>query len=170
VLISEHTVALLKDGYPLDPIGEVPIRGKHEPVQIFKLASNEIALFNDSLERCTARHDFLDRFYQRFSASSQEVAEKFRNTDFNTQKKLLKTSLYMIMLAAMGKPEAQEHLERIAQVHSRNGRGIRPELYDLWLNSLIGTVRDFDPGLNADTECAWRSMMASGIAFMKSRY
>jgi adenylate cyclase len=39
VLVSEHTVALLKDSYPLDPIGGVPIRGKHEPVQIFKLAS-----------------------------------------------------------------------------------------------------------------------------------
>ena len=32
-------MALLKDSYPLDAIGEVPIRGKHETVQIFKLAS-----------------------------------------------------------------------------------------------------------------------------------
>ena len=38
VLVSEHTVGLLKDSYPLDPIGEVEIRGKNKPVQIFKLA------------------------------------------------------------------------------------------------------------------------------------
>jgi hypothetical protein len=31
-------VALLKDSHPLEPIGEVEIRGKHKPVQIFKLA------------------------------------------------------------------------------------------------------------------------------------
>ena len=74
----------------------------------------DIALFNDSLERCTARHDFLDRFYQTFVASSKEVAEKFKHTDFERQKMVLKASLYTMMLAAMGKPEAEAHLERIA--------------------------------------------------------
>lgn len=41
---------------------------------------NEIPLFNDSLERCTAGQDFLDRFYETFLAPSTEVAEKFKNT------------------------------------------------------------------------------------------
>jgi hemoglobin-like flavoprotein len=131
---------------------------------------NEIALFNDSLERCTARHDFLDRFYETFLASSKEVAEKFKHTDFKTQKMLLKASLYIMMLAAMGKPEAHTHLERIAEVHDRNHYDIRPQLYDLWLDCLVRTVKDFDPEFNADTERAWRNMMTPGIAFMTSRY
>ena len=38
VLVSGSTVSLLTDTYPLEPIGEVPIRGKNEPVEIFKLA------------------------------------------------------------------------------------------------------------------------------------
>ena len=38
VLISGTTVSLLADTYPLEPIGQVAIRGKHEPVQLFKLA------------------------------------------------------------------------------------------------------------------------------------
>jgi hemoglobin-like flavoprotein len=134
------------------------------------MTEDEIALFNDSLERCTARHDFLDRFYETFLASSKEVAEKFRNTDFKTQKILLKSSLYIMMLAAMGKPEAQTRLERIAEVHDRNHHDIRPELYDLWLDCLVRTVRDFDPAFNTNTEHAWRAMMTSGIALMKSRY
>ena len=38
VLVSGTTVALLKDSYPLEPIGEVTIRGKSTPVRIFRLA------------------------------------------------------------------------------------------------------------------------------------
>ncbi len=38
VLVSGSTVSLLTDTYPLDSIGEVAIRGKHEPVELFKLA------------------------------------------------------------------------------------------------------------------------------------
>ena len=38
VLVSGSTVSLLADTYPLESIGEVAIRGKHEPVELFKLA------------------------------------------------------------------------------------------------------------------------------------
>ncbi len=38
VLVSGSTVSLLADTYPLEPIGEVAIRGNHEPVELFKLA------------------------------------------------------------------------------------------------------------------------------------
>ena len=38
VLVSGTTVALLNDSHPLESIGKVEIRGKHEPVQLFKLA------------------------------------------------------------------------------------------------------------------------------------
>lgn len=38
VLISDTTVSLLTGTYPIEPIGEVAIRGKHEPVRLFKLA------------------------------------------------------------------------------------------------------------------------------------
>lgn len=130
----------------------------------------ELELFNDSLERCSANPDFLDHFYRTFIGSSPEVAEKFKHTDFKRQKILLKTSLYMMMLAAMGKSEADVHLARIAEVHSRKGHDIRPGLYDLWLDCLVQTVEQFDPAFRANTARAWRNMMTPGIEFMKSRY
>jgi class 3 adenylate cyclase len=37
VLVSGTTVSLLNDTYPLEPIGGVTVRGKHKPVQVFKL-------------------------------------------------------------------------------------------------------------------------------------
>jgi hemoglobin-like flavoprotein len=130
---------------------------------------HEIALFNDSLERCAGRR-FLDRFYQLFVSSSAEVAAKFANTDFNVQNRAVKVSFYMIVSSIEQKPEGNVHLERIAARHSRKGLDIRPALYDQWLDCLIQAVREHDPMFDAETETAWRRVMKRGIDVMKSRY
>ncbi|HEY6367914.1 MAG TPA: globin domain-containing protein [Candidatus Binatia bacterium] len=134
------------------------------------MTNHDIELFNDSLQRCTSRPGFLERFYEIFTASSEKVAEKFKRTDFQKQAILLKASLYLMLLAAWKKPEGHAHLERIAQLHGRNGLDIAPELYDLWLNCLLRTVKEYDSRFNTRTKRAWYNMMQSGIKFMKSRY
>jgi hemoglobin-like flavoprotein len=134
------------------------------------MTEQDIALFNDSLERCTARPGFLDRFYNLFLASSPEVAEKFSRTDFRRQKRVLKASLYMMMFAAEGKAEGHVHLQRIAKLHSRTDLDIRPHLYELWLDCLLQAVRAYDRRFTPETERVWRRMMESGIEFMKSQY
>src|ERR1700730_10193504 len=78
----------------------------------------DVELFNDSIERCSCRSDFLNRFYTLFLASSDTVAKKFEHTDLRKQARVLKTSLY-IMMSASGGPERTVHLERIAKLHSR---------------------------------------------------
>jgi hemoglobin-like flavoprotein len=134
------------------------------------MTEQDIALFNDSLERCTATPGFLERFYDTLMAASAEVAEKFKHTNFRKQILLLKASLYTMIFAAWARPEGDIHLERIAQLHSRKGIDIKPELYDLWLDCLLQTVQDCDRRFNQDVEQAWRQMLQPGIAFMKSRY
>jgi hemoglobin-like flavoprotein len=132
-----------------------------------------LALFNDSYERCIGSSrppGFLDRFYEIFLGSSEEVAAKFKNTDFHKQVQSLKSSLYYLMMASSGNPEATLHLKRIAELHSRRALDIRPELYDLWLECLLAAVREHDPKFNAETETAWRRVLAYGIDFMKSKY
>jgi len=131
----------------------------------------EAELFNDSYERCLSQPGFLERFYEIFMASSEEVAAKFARTDFTRQRRLLKWSLYMLMCAAgTPLPEVTTHLERISEVHSRGHMDIKPEFYDLWLDSLLQAVREFDPMLNEDIEAAWRQVLDYGIQFMKSKY
>jgi hemoglobin-like flavoprotein len=134
------------------------------------LSEDELMLFNDSFERCGSRPGFLERFYQIFVASSPEVAEKFRNTDIRHQAALLRVSLYCVMLASSGKPEGEAHLARIAKIHNRAGRDISPALYDLWLESLLAAVREYDPELDDDAEQAWRRVLAPGIEFLKASY
>jgi hemoglobin-like flavoprotein len=134
------------------------------------MTNRDIELFNDSLQRCTTRPGFLERFYEIFTASSEEVAEKFKRTNFQKQAILLKASLYLMVLAAWKKPEGHAHLERIAQLHGRNGLDIPPEFYDLWLDCLLRAVKEYDRRFDARTKRAWHNMMQSGIKFMKSRY
>ena len=63
--------------------------------------------------------------------------------------------------------EVYDHVRRVARIHDRAHHDIPPELYDLWLESLIDTVREFDPQFTADIELAWRLVLARGIAYMK---
>ena len=129
----------------------------------------DVELFNDSIERCFCKPEFLRHFYTLFLASSDRVARKFERTDMRKQARLLKTSLYIMMLAS-GESERGVHLERLAKLHGRAGLDIKPELYDLWLDCLLRAVAEFDPLFDVDTETAWRRVLQPGIEFMKSGY
>jgi hemoglobin-like flavoprotein len=133
------------------------------------MSERDVELFNDSIERCSGKPEFLRRFYTLFLASSDAVAKKFARTDLQKQARMLKTSLYIMMLSG-GESERAIHLERLAGRHSRAELDIRPELYDLWLDRLVAAVKEFDPLFGAETETAWRRVLQPGIDFMKSRY
>jgi len=133
------------------------------------MQERDVELFNDSIERCSRNPEFLRRFYALFLASSDAVAKKFEQTDLRKQARMLKTSLYTMMLAS-SESERVAHLERLAQLHSRAGLDIKPELYDLWLDKLVQTVSECDPLFDTGTGTAWRRVLQPGIEFMKSRY
>lgn len=134
------------------------------------LSEAEIERFNDSYTRCIGDGRFLERFYELFLGASAEVRDKFRQTDFRKQRRMLQASLFMLMLAADGRPEGRLHLTRIADLHSKRQRDIPPHLYDLWLDSLMQAVRECDRQWAPETEGVWRRMMEQGIAEMKARY
>lgn len=133
------------------------------------MVGKSLELFNDSIERCSTSPDFLVRFYTLFLASSATARGKFEHTDLRLQAKLLKTSLYIMMLAS-DESERIAHLESLARRHSRAELDIHPELYDVWLDRLVDAVREFDPLFDTDTGRAWRRLLQPGIDFMKSRY
>lgn len=131
----------------------------------------DIELVNDSLERCTRRRqEFFETFYRRFIESSDEVSAKFVGTDIRAQARALREAFYLLFRAVGGEPEAWQALELRAIRHDHRHLDIRPGLYDLWLECLLETVRDFDPEADAATEAAWRRTMQHGIDFMIARY
>ena len=130
----------------------------------------ELAHFDDSLTRCTREPRFLERFCALFFASSDEVLQKFSQTDVQKQRRVLQASLYMVMLAAADSPKSAVHLALLATLHSQAHLDIPPHLYDLWLDCLVQAVTECDHQWTPATETVWRSMMANGLAFMKARY
>lgn len=126
--------------------------------------------FDDSLRRCNSAHDFLDRFYETFLASSPKVKEKFAKTDFVRQKRALNASLHLMLLAAEHLNGPQRYLRDLAASHGRHQLNIGAEFYDLWLDSLLKTARQVDPEFDDETEKAWEAVMMVGIDYLLSHY
>jgi hemoglobin-like flavoprotein len=129
-------------------------------------------VFLASLGRCRATPGFLDAFYQRFVASSDEVRAKFAKTDMLRQVQMLEDTLFVVANAVQGEEgsPARMALPRIAERHSHKDLDIRPELYDLFLECLIVTVRTHDPKFTPDVEAAWREVLGFSIDYMRKRY
>ena len=130
-----------------------------------RLAEEDIRIFNDSLDRMIAHPRSLDVFYDKFIGSSAAVAAKFARTDMAHQKRALRASLYTAMLAADGNRPAIEQLRHLSRGHRELGVG--PELYDLWLECLIDTVRECGGDFDVRVERAWRDVLAVAIGIMR---
>ena len=129
-----------------------------------------LKVFSGSHERCQANPKFLSLFYQKFIISNSEIREKFSNTDMENQKMMLHASLYMIMLATQSNDAASKYLDIVANQHSKSALDIRPELYEIWLETLLETVSIIDPKHNIEVETAWTKVMTYGIDYMNSKY
>jgi hemoglobin-like flavoprotein len=130
-----------------------------------------VKIYQDSLGRCAANPRFFERFYEIFQASSPKIAEKFVGTDFVRQREALNASLHKMVLAVSdetGPPE--KHLADVAEHHSSRDLNIGAEFYDYWLDSLLATVKEFDPQYDQKVHDAWERIMLIGIGFMLSRY
>ena len=134
------------------------------------LGEETFEAFHASLRRCQASPDFIARFYDKFVSAHPAVAAKFAGVDMRKQAVVLHASLHMVALASHGNETAELYLSAVAKKHSRAELDIPSELYDLWLESLMKAVADSDPHFSAAIERAWREILASGIAFMRSRY
>jgi len=128
---------------------------------------NTSTQFNDSFERCINDPLFLDKFYEIFLSSSDEVYQMFKNTEMGIQKAMLMTSLVYMSRAHNDSPGL---LSSIAEKHNKHNLDIKPHLYKQWLDSLIMAANSIDPLFDVGTEKLWRETLQPGIDFMISRY
>ena len=52
----------------------------------------------------------------------------------------------------------------------RKDFNIKPELYDLWLSSLINTARTFDKHWDVEVEISWNLVLGQVIRYMLRYY
>ncbi len=130
-----------------------------------------ISTFEESLRRCDTNPAFLDIFYETFLESSPKVRAKFRKTDFSRQKRLLRASFYLILLASEDDQHGPErYLKFLSERHSASGLNIGAQLYDLWLDSLLQAVKQCDPDYSPEVEAAWEEVMGIGIEYMLKHF
>jgi len=130
-------------------------------------------IFTDSFGRILGKGAynpaFIKCFYERFFEQSPAVAEKFAQTDMSAQRTMLHDSL--LTMAEFGRTKVPgPRLQQLAEIHSRRQQDISPALYDLWLDSLVTAVSQYDPEFNDDVALAWRIALAPGICFMRFSY
>lgn len=124
-----------------------------------------------SFQRCCEQGDeFFDAFYDRLSERAPEIGPMFAGVNMRRQNALLRSGIESLLGHAEGEPRASTELERLADLHDRRNVNVRPELYPIWVETLIECIREFDPKQDDLTEPAWREAISDGIELMISRY
>lgn len=127
-------------------------------------------LFLQSVRRCVASDGFIPAFYERFLSASTEISDKFRFTDFKVQNQMLARSLALCAGATAGEPEALAEIRERATTHDRHHLNIEPRFYDVWLETLLATARDFDDRWDDQVEAAWQRILGHVIQLMTRQY
>ncbi len=130
----------------------------------------DVRIAKESLQRCLAQPDFLDIFYDRFLASSDEIKAKFTNTNFPNQKIMLKASLHIMLMLAQGGLKDTKTLQELADRHSHRDLDIDPKFYRYWVDSMLAAVRSCDPEYTPDIAAAWINALQPGVDFFTSKY
>lgn len=122
-----------------------------------------IQIAEQSLARCV-RDEFFPAFYQKLLRTDPTIPPKFARTDFARQNKLLQHGLGLLLIFA--KRQNPVLLERIAVRHGDKDVDVRPPLYPFFVESLVATVKEYDPHCTPAVEQAWRDALAPGIAYL----
>ena len=134
------------------------------------MESQDIQAVLQSFGRCTLSDDFLITFYDILTRSSNEIAAMFAHTDMRRQRGLLREALVHLISFNTGNDFATRRIAELTASHARDQLKVRPELYEIWIDSLVKAVRRHDAQCTPDLEAAWRRVAEPGIAAMRAGY
>ncbi|NKC00040.1 MAG: globin [Pseudomonadales bacterium] len=122
-------------------------------------------LFGPNVSIDETADPFFAEFYRRFLEVSA-IGALFTDTDMARQIAMLKHSLFhLVSYYVANYPSAE--LERLATFHK--GINVSAEMFDDWLEALIGTVKALDPEADEATLLAWCWALTPGITYMRMR-
>lgn len=125
---------------------------------------NWLETFNDSYQRCLLNDRFFELFYENFWTKGERFRRQFSNINMQKQIRMLKSSIVFVMMANHSM-EAQKKIVKYAQLH--RPLGLEPNDIDIWFDSLVATVEEFDPKFDESVEQAWRVCFEVGLDIMK---
>lgn len=134
------------------------------------MTEKQLAILNDSLERCWQDERFMDLFYENFLGSSPVVRERFDGIDMAHQKRAVQVSVYTAINSICRRVEDFSFLDQVAERHGPRGADIPPYLYDLWVESLLRTVRECDPRFDETVDFVWRTALGVAVDYFLSKH
>ncbi len=119
---------------------------------------------------CDDGDEFFDDFYATLSERAPGIGAMFAHVDMQQQNRLIRRGVEHLIDFALGSAESAEELRRVARTHGRQGLNVAPELYALWVDTLMETIRIHDPHANDDVEAAWRVVLRGGLDLIIAGY
>lgn len=120
-----------------------------------------------SFERCCGHGpEFFDAFYATLAVRVPGVTELFRGVDMLQQNQLIREGVARLIDFAEGRSAAREELERLRRTHGPGGLAVPAAWYASWIETLITTVREFDPAFTEPHGLAWRQVVEPGVAIV----
>ena len=131
---------------------------------------NDCEDVKQSYARCMIKGDIVGRFYEIFLASHQDIKPRFANTDFDSQKQLLRQSVNLAMMFANDNEVGKKGINRIRQSHSKSGLNVPPDLYPYWKQSFIQAASEFDQEFSDELKRKWDAVLQKTIDFIIEGY
>jgi len=114
---------------------------------------------------------FVEAFYERLMAASEDIRKRFEHIDMEAQADILAHAIVMSFLFVDTKHQsAIKCLNDVRESHSRNNLNIAPELYDIWLECLLETVGACDPHADEELLSNWHEVMSVAINHIREGY
>ena len=124
----------------------------------------------ESFVRCMIHGDIVGRFYDIFLESHPDIKSRFANTDFNSQKQLLRQGINLAVMFADDNDIGKKGINRIRNSHSKSGLNIPPDLYPYWKKSFIQAASEYDQEFSVELESQWNSILQKTIDHVIAGY
>jgi hemoglobin-like flavoprotein len=106
------------------------------------------------------------RFYELFLEADPRFKEMFRNTDFQKQTDLLTHGIMVLIQYSEGSASGEMAVRRIGELHKPGKVNVTPDMYPIWVDCLMKTLRELDPEFTRELETQWRLALRKGINTM----
>lgn len=130
-----------------------------------------VADVHNSYGRCLLGDRFLNRFYDIFFASDDEIPRRFATIDLDKQKELLRHGLGTVLnYAKKDNDMATFAIARLKDSHGPDKLNIEPALFELWKQSLVKAVSECDPEYTPELGEKWKMVVQPAIEEMTSAF
>ena len=123
-----------------------------------------------SLGRVTLNPKFIERFYAVFLARDPKIKARFVQTDWATQRAMLKHSIAMVVMMSSGAGFAVGAIDRLGKSHDRQGHAVTAGEYAHWRAALLQVLRELDPLYTPALQAAWEKVIDAAIKRMLSHF